>query len=80
MIHAANPDAGTIISQYSTYRGGRFLGAMSMSWSGGQPGAFLGGGGGSYGGYGGSPLMNSYSAPQPGQGLTSFILNYLGVR
>lgn len=38
IIHAANPSQGTIISPLSGYS--NILGAMHMSWSGGNPGAF----------------------------------------
>jgi cell wall-associated NlpC family hydrolase len=43
MVHAANPNDGTIISNVSDYSQA-FMGAASMSWSGG--GAYGGGGGG----------------------------------
>lgn len=36
MVHAANPESGTIISPLSGYYTSRFIGGMHMSWSGGQ--------------------------------------------
>lgn len=47
-IHAANESQGTIISQFSTYRGGQFIGGMRSAFSGG--GAVGGFAGGGYGG------------------------------
>lgn len=47
-IHAANPSQGTIISKFSTYNGGQFIGGMRSAFSGG--GAVSGGFGGTGGG------------------------------
>lgn len=53
-IHAANPSQGTIISQFSTYTGGRFLGGMRSAFSGGGAvGGFGATGGAATGGSGG---------------------------
>ena len=56
MVHAANGNDGTIISDFANYGGYPFLGAAHMPWSGG--GAYTGAGGGT----GGSP---QYTAQQP---------------
>lgn len=42
IIHAANPESGTIISPLSDYYTSRFIGAEHMSWSGGSAGGYTG--------------------------------------
>ena len=55
IVHAANPDQGTIISNLSAY--GNVLGAMHAPWSGGSGGTFSPGQTG--GGYGGQSMAAS---------------------
>lgn len=48
ILHAVNPDQGTVVSDLAGFADGSFgkiLGAEHMSWSGGAPGGFGGGGG-----------------------------------
>ena len=64
MVHAANPSAGTIISDFASYQGMYgYLGAAHMPWSGGA--AYSGAGGGAA--TGGAPAQTQASTMSPSQ-------------